>query len=693
VLPSISMALDNAITYRALADYRDNLERKVQVRTAELVSARDELADTVRSLEEAQAARERIFANINHEIRTPLTLVILSVTELKARLAPALDGRAIEELLAIETSTRKLLRLVDELLLLAAGRAGKLQLRLAACDLAQLIRLVVAAWRVSAETKSIDLAYQGPERLVREVDEEKMERVVTNLVSNATKFTPSGGSVSVELRERDGAAEILVRDTGMGIDDDLKKRLFGRFEQGRPSLHAGARGSGLGLSLVKDLVEAHGGEVGFESPRGGGSIFRVLLPADARPRAEVVAMSDTLERGALRLVPADFESQTPAPTAAMLAPASTPEGTVLVAEDDPRLLEAIGKLLSARYRVLLAGDGISALRLARAHLPDLLVSDVGMPGMDGLELTRRFRELPGNRLAPVVLLTAFSSLSDRLSGFEAGAIDYVAKPFDPAELLARVRSQLEIRALALKLHQSEKLAALGTLSAGLAHEMRNPANAIVNAIGPLSELLPPELIGDDHPVGQLIGVLRECAAQIALLSRQLLGFKRQGELERAENRLTDVIGRARALVQPLFKNVTLKESLEYRGSLSCAAPLLTQVLANLLDNAAHAAGPGGWVQLGSRSDGNRLVLEVSDSGPGVPPELRERIFEPFFTTKPPGAGTGLGLTTARQIVERHGGTLDVRDGASGSVFRIELPLGDSGKALMAASDRKTGGVG
>jgi signal transduction histidine kinase len=287
----------------------------------------------------------------------------------------------------------------------------------------------------------------------------------------------------------------------------------------------------------------------------------------------------------------------------------------------------------------------------------------------------------------VVLLTAFANLSDRLQGFGAGAIDYVIKPFEPAELLARIHSQLELRSLALRLHQSEKLASLGTLSAGLAHEMRNPANAIVNAIEPLSELLPPELRHEDHPVAQLVGVLRECALHIAMLSRQLLGFKRPGELDYQASSVADVISRAHALTSPLFKSVELREELTYKGPLDCAAPLLTQVLSNLLENGAHAAGNGGWVKLHSRLDGDRAVLEVSDSGKGVPVELRERIFEPFFTTKPPGSGTGLGLTMARQIVERHCGILEVREAPGGTLFHIEVPV----RAERGASQRHSGG--
>jgi len=667
VLPTLSMALDNAVSYRELAQYRDSLELRVAERTAELVQARDQLAQTVLSLEEAQEVRDRIFANINHEIRTPLTLVHLAVSDVKQRLGAALDARTMQQLDGIEMSTRKLLRLVDDLLILASGREGKLRLAITSVDLATLLEITVATWRPVAEQKGLSIAFGGPTRCVRNVDEEKIERVVTNLISNAIKFTPSGGSVRVDLTEDVNGVVIAVRDTGIGIDDDLKKRLFGRFEQGRPAVHAGARGSGIGLSIVKELTEAHGGEVSVENPRGGGSVFRVVLPAGAQPRA-AMADGDSGGSAPLRLLPDDFDSgRSVSPLPRVLEPPAAARATILVAD-------AIGALLSQEYRVILAGDGLTALRMAQQHMPDLLVSDVGMPGMDGLELTRRFRELPGNRLAPVVLLTAFANINDRLQGFGAGAIDYVIKPFEPAELMARVASQLELRALALRLHQTEKLAALGTLSAGLAHEMRKPANAIVNAIEPLSELLPAELRQEDHPVAQLVGVLRECSTQIAMLSRQLLGFRRPGDLEYQHTTVGDVISRAHALTSQLFKSVALREELDYKGPLDCAAPLLTQVLSNLLENGAHAAGSGGWVKLSSRQSGERLVLEVSDSGAGVPQALRERIFEPFFTTKPPGSGTGLGLTMARQIVERHGGILDVREAPGGTLFHIEVPL-------------------
>ncbi len=157
-----------------------------------------------------------------------------------------------------------------------------------------------------------------------------------------------------------------------------------------------------------------------------------------------------------------------------------------------------------------------------------------------------------------------------------------------------------------------------------------------------------------------------------------MAFKRAGHIGAASPAVPLTWSRARvSLTSPVLDGIELQDEASYDGAVYCAAPLLTQVLANLLENAAHAAGAKGWVRMETRAENERLVFEVSDSGPGVPPALRERIFEPFFTTKPPGRGTGLGLSTARDIVTRHQGVLEVRDCARGSVFHMEIPLSET----------------
>lgn len=682
IVPAVYMAVSDALTFRSLVDYRDNLERKVARRTAELAAAHDNLAETIARLREAQDVRQRIFANINHEIRTPLSLITLAVADITHRRADELDPRTREQLDDIDRAVHRLLHLIDGLLLLAAGQESKLRLKFVRSDAAVMLRQLVAAWRTVAEHHRLELLYEGPERCAADFDEAAFERVTTNLVSNAIKFTPTDGTVRVRLNDRDDEIDVQVEDTGIGIDADFIGRVFERFEQGRPAVHDGARGSGIGLSIVKELVEAHGGRVLADQLSEGGSVFTVTLPkfhvetalSTSEISSSVTPVGNT---PAFLLHPEAPSKRFPA------TPNRASEATVLLAEDDPELRRALVEVLSADYKVLQAGDGKTALELAEKHRPDLLVTDVGMPLMDGFALAERFCRLPGNRLAPVLMLTAYAGLENRLKGFEAGAVDYVVKPVEPRELRARVRSQLALRALALRLHESEKLASLGLLNAGLAHEIRNPVNAVSNAIAPLKRLLPPELRDPDHPVAQLLEAVEIGAQQLGHLSRELLGLAQPTEFKRAAEPVARMVHAAAALYRRLFPKIPLTVDLNWDGDIWGSKGELVQVLTNLLENAAQAAGEDGWVRLSVHGTPERVILEVHDSGPGVPPELRHKIFDPFFTTKAPGIGTGLGLTICRTIVNRYEGILEVAGGHEGTFFRLELPGQGANNALRA----------
>src|SRR3954466_482396 len=229
----------------------------------------------------------------------------------------------------------------------------------------------------------------------------------------------------------------------------------------------------------------------------------------------------------------------------------------------------------------------------------MLITDIDMPGINGIELARRFRELTGDKLAPIIVLSAMLDLGTRMAGLEAGAIDYVTKPFDPLELRARIRAQFRMRDLAVRLQRAEQLSAMGILTAGLAHELRNPANGIVNAVGPLSDLLPRELVRPETAVGQLLEVLTGCADQIGFLSRQLLGF-RKGivELDLRQVPVRDLVQRAVSLAH--VGTAAIRIDAPCGGTLKRAPPLLLQVLTNLIENAVYAAGVAGWVQLRTR---------------------------------------------------------------------------------------------
>ena len=642
VVPSLSMAVENAT-------YRTHLERLVEDRT--------------RELRDAQGARERFFAHISHEIRTPLTIITLAVSDVVHRTRELLDPRSKKNLEAVNDAARKLVRLVDELLLLAAGQEGKLTTHPEPTNLVELLANIEAAWQLAAQPAGLTMRMRAPSSLVANVDPVAMERVLTNLVSNAVKYTPRGGSIDIELASDSNGVRISVFDTGPGISAELAGRLFGRFER---AVGATAHGTGLGLALSRQLVNAHRGTIDAHPRPGGGCELRVFLPRELVLRDAIVKQS-----AQLRLVDQVPSMEPPATAEHVAARAS--QGTVLLAEDDVRLAELVAGVLSSDYHVVVAHDGVTALELARKHHPHLLITDVDMPGLDGMELARRFRELTGDRLAPIIILSAMLDLGTRVAGLEAGAIDYITKPFDPMELRARVQAQFRSRELAVRLHRAEQVSSLGILTSGLAHELRNPANAIVNAVEPLVQRLPGALLTPGSPVAELVDVIRQCAEQIRSLSKQLLGMRNEEmDLEVRESTIGDIVQRALLLAQQRLKAVAVRTRID-DVVLKCAPPLLTQALTNLVENAGDAAGPNGWVEVRAKTDGTHVIVEVTDSGPGVPEVLRERVFEPFFTTKAASAGTGLGLSLAREIIQRHAGTLDIQARPGGSVFVIRVP--------------------
>jgi signal transduction histidine kinase len=298
-----------------------------------------------------------------------------------------------------------------------------------------------------------------------------------------------------------------------------------------------------------------------------------------------------------------------------------------------------------------------------------------MPEMNGIELTKNFLQLQGTGMSPVLIVSAHAGLGQRLAGFEAGAVDYIVKPFAADELLARVRNQLALRKLAYKLHESQKLASLGMLSAGLAHEIRNPANALVNALQPLLDLLPESEKKPESTGALLAEVALDAANQIRLRCMNILDYSRSEDVTRRQEQVAVLIARACRLLMDQLSTVEVRQEINAPASVLCAGPLIEQILINLLDNAAYAAGPGGWVRISARQDDKRVVIDIEDSGPGVPAHIQERIFEPFFTTKPAGKGTGLGLAISRRIALNHGGDLRVVRLDQGTVFRLELPLG------------------
>ena len=425
------------------------------------------------TLAELDRAKTTFFSNVSHEFRTPLTLMLGPLEELLARPAPEVPAGIRELLALIHRNGLRLQRLVNSLLDFSRIEAGRVQASYEPVDLAAFTRELASAFRSACEKAGLALTVDCPplpEPVY--VDRDMWEKVVFNLVSNAFKFTLEGG-IEVAVRAADGRAELTVRDTGAGIPPEEMPRLFERFHRVAGTPGRTQEGSGIGLALVQELVRLHGGEVRAESAVGEGTTVAVALPfgrdhlpADRIGAARTLAATSIgaapFVEEALRWLPDSPEwplpdlSLLPAAPAAAAGRGSRPR--ILLADDNSDMRDYIRRLLGPEYEVTAVADGAAALDALRRERPDLVVSDVMMPHLDGFGLLREIRTDPETRGLPVLLVSARAGEESRVEGMEAGADDYLVKPFGARELLARVGAHLQMARLrresARALHES-----------------------------------------------------------------------------------------------------------------------------------------------------------------------------------------------------------------------------------------------
>ena len=435
------LALIVAGVRRRLSDATERaveLERVVAERTATLRERERLLAAQAEELQALDRARSRFFANVSHELRTPLTLTIGPIED--ARNTTAGDPRVERWLDIALRNARRLLRLVNQILDVAKLEAGEMRLDPRPLDLSAFLRGLLSAFQPVAERKRITMQVQVPEvfRVVLDVD--AIEKIVTNLLSNAVKFTPPDGHVILSLTTTDHELSIIVRDSGQGIPADRLAHVFERFYQVDESVTSIQPGTGIGLSLVKELVDLQRGSVSVTSDARG-TVFTVTLPAvtvDLVPPAGVT--------GERRVSPFVSTEQPVLTLASVTGDDEEPDiPTMLVVDDSADLRAYIRDHFDDRFRVLEAEDGAVGMTLAREHLPDIIVSDVMMPGTDGHALVRALRSSPETDFLAIILLTAMADDEARITGLEGGADDYLVKPFEMRELDVRVRNMITAR--------------------------------------------------------------------------------------------------------------------------------------------------------------------------------------------------------------------------------------------------------
>ncbi len=408
-------------------------------------------------LAELDRAKTAFFSNISHEFRTPLTLILGPVDELRKR-ATGLDEQARDELELIHRNGLRLAKLVNTLLDFSRIQAGRMQARFEPVDLSAFTAELASVFRSAVDRAGLTFAVDCPP-LDEPVylDRDMWEKVVLNLLSNALKFTFEG-SISVRVRRDDGGATVTIADTGIGVSAAEMPRLFERFHRIETARARSTEGSGIGLALVRELVGLHGGTITADSREGAGSMFTVRIPfgsghlaADELSSplgtgASAGVIAEPYVQEALSWLPTDPGS----PTSDAPTPAGSGDGRVrvLVADDNADMRHYLTNLLrTAGYQVSAVTDGLQALDAIRGQEPDLVITDVMMPGLDGLQLLAALRSDPRTVALPVLLLSARAGQEASIEGLQAGADDYLVKPFAAAELLARVRANVELARL------------------------------------------------------------------------------------------------------------------------------------------------------------------------------------------------------------------------------------------------------
>lgn len=452
-------------------DYRGFFDLTAgQISTA-IANARayEEERKRAETLAELDRAKTTFFSNVSHEFRTPLTLMLGPVEDMLSRSYTELSPAAKGQLEVVNRNGLRLLRLVNSLLDFSRIEAGRVRAAYQPTDLAAHTTELASVFRAACERAGLRMTVDCPtldEPVF--VDRDMWEKIVLNLLSNAFKFTYEG-EITLILRQVGSKAELQVRDTGTGIPAEEMPRLFERFHRIENAQGRTHEGSGIGLALVQELVKLHGGSIAAESVMGEGTTFTVTLPLGSShlPPDQIGGTRSLTSTGtgatpyveeALRWLPDEHWEESPSELPTYDEPLSVPavcsepdqdagRPRVLVADDNADMRQYVVRLLAEQYSVMAVTDGEAALEAALQQPPDLILSDVMMPRLDGFGLLRELRAEPRTQAIPVIMLSARAGEESRVEGMEAGADDYLVKPFSARELLARVGAHLQMARL------------------------------------------------------------------------------------------------------------------------------------------------------------------------------------------------------------------------------------------------------
>ena len=516
--------------------------RQLEKRTRQLEDVISERTSTIleqtEKLKELDSLKSRFFANISHEFRTPLTLILGIVERYLAK-----QGSDTHDFNIMKKNAQRLLHLINQMLELSKLQAGSTIIKVEKTDLIKFIRRTASSFISLAEQRKIEFKFNGlPLNIASEekeifvyIDRDKMETVIYNLLSNAFKFTPEGKKVLIDVVTIKDFAEIKIRNTGIEISPEHLPHIFDRFYQVNSSSTRNYEGTGIGLALVKDFIELHHGKVNVES-NNSETIFKIRIPLGSTHFSSGEIAESPEEVAEDRLHPVVKESEIKEEI--IRKPPLAESNIILVVEDHFDLRNFICEQLEDNYSVVEAEDGAKGLALAEDIIPDLVISDIMMPNMDGYTLCRELKTNMKTNHIPVILLTAKASFENKLEGLETGADDYLIKPFNTEELKARVKNLIKIRKQIREKFQTEILL--------------KPANIIVPSgqkvfIEKLTKIIEDHIEEEDFNVEVLCKEIAMSRAQLhrkikAITNQSTSEFVRTFRLQRAADLIKQNVG-------------------------------------------------------------------------------------------------------------------------------------------------------
>ena len=656
--------------------------RQVAETKRQLKEANTELARLYKRTAELDQIKTNFFTNISHELRTPLALIIGPVERLLS--SRGLGEDECRELRVVNRNAHQLLKHVNDLLDLAKLDQNELRLSYSSTDLALLVRLAANNFESLAREKKINFIVQADTPVRSEIDLDKIERALLNLLSNAFKFTPPGGTVRCTLVKDDAnqSATIEVADSGPGIPVEWRTAVFERFRQVDAGLTRRFEGTGLGLPIAKEFVELHGGAISISEAPEGGALVSMRLPLRAPEGATVV--THDAEPGSLdKLAKAVVEGLESSGPEYVPPVDGDSRPLILIAEDNREMNAFVRSTLDSTYRVHSAFNGREAIAKTIELKPDAIVCDIMMPELSGADFLETIRRYRGFDNTPILMITAKTGDELRIELLRNGATDYLIKPFSVDELRARIGNLVKLK---LALDQEQKLRSelqqtnsrleatnreLEAFAYSVSHDLRAPLRSITGFSNILLRDHAPRL--DERGIGYIQRMAR-AADRMGQLIDDLLNLSRvsRSEVKRQPTDLSAIGWSAVRELEAAEPNRRVVVVIE-PGLMAKADPRLMRIaLDNLFGNAwkftSRRSEP--LIRFSKQVIEGEDVFSISDNGAGFEMEYATNLFTPFQRLHQAHEfpGTGIGLAIVQRIVHRHGGriwaTAKVNEGAT-----------------------------